>query len=237
MSSRQSQALEAIRKASDETGVDYQLMVSIATIESNLGANTVQHLKSGNRDYGLFQIMYKTWKGLQPGKAYSTDDYDQAIAAAKFLKQLIQSYGNNIGLIAIAYNKGTGVANFFKNGNEFNRENVRKIINKYWGNDENKVDELFNYPSKVTSIFNGNINELKREVNFAAKYSDYTAPEVQFSDFTYDKTKSFIVNLGRSKDSQRATSMALLAMVTNSNYNLLRERIRKSRLAQILKGR
>ena len=91
MSSRQSQALEAIRKASDETGVDYQLMVSIATIESNLGANTVQHLKSGNRDYGLFQIMYKTWKGLQPGKAYSTDDYDQAIAAAKFLKQLIGS--------------------------------------------------------------------------------------------------------------------------------------------------
>ena len=239
MNERQLRALETIRKVSDETGVSYDWMVTIASAESKLGIDTVQHLQNGDADFGLFQIMPSTWPGLQPDKAYSSNDYDQAIAGAKYIKQLAKKYDNNFELIAIAYNKGPGVANYFKNGVPFTKENVRKAVYRIWPGDESKVKELFEYkalnnnftPTSVTN--NSNDVGTTREANIT---NNYLASEPQFSDLRYDSQKSFLSNLGSSKDVQRITAMAKLAMVTNSG-DLLRQRIAKSKLAPILRGK
>lgn len=98
---------QAIRQASGEHGVSENIMRAFAHIES--GGRTGLESHTGVK--GLFQITGDTWKRVTGGAAYSTDPLAQSRVAARLISGLMKDYGNNLDLVAVAYNAGPTVAN------------------------------------------------------------------------------------------------------------------------------
>ena len=224
---------DAIRKASNETGVDYNTLVAFAAIESNFKLSAT----SQTSVRGLFQITGDTWNRYS-NKKYSTDPYDQAITASAILKDLLGKY-KSLPLVAIAYNAGPGVADQLK-GQALTNENIQKaVLNKssYWlkhGIDpKQKVKEVTDYPVRLGKAL-GTPFDLGPSISSTTTSGHVSSEPNIEPPQQYDKEKSFFENACNSSAFQKATTNIKKAFCTDDSA-LLRSKIEHSKLAPLLK--
>lgn len=185
---------QAIKNASEKTGVEENLLRAFASVESDYGRRT----SSRTGVQGLFQITGDTWKDIRTRHnltvGYSSDFNDQAYTAALEIMDLQNKYKDR-DLVAIAYNAGRGVANQVRD----NGRSTQAIINavEYFrsrgvaGFGPGKEAEVISYPDKIAKA-------LGQSTAIGGSYAinnTTTNPPIIEADVKYDKEKPFINNL------------------------------------------
>jgi hypothetical protein len=125
-----------INQASNQHKVNPNLVAAVIKAESNFKVNAQSHAGAG----GLMQLMPATAKGL--GVKDRFNPAQNVNGGTKYLRQMLEKYGNNRQLALAAYNAGPG--------------NVDKAIKKAGSRDWSKVSkylpkETRNYVPKVLS--------------------------------------------------------------------------------------
>lgn len=126
-----------INQASNQHKVNPNLVAAVIKAESNFKTNAKSHAGAG----GLMQLMPATAKGL--GVTDRFNPSQNVNGGTKYLRQMLEKYGNNRQLALAAYNAGPG--------------NVDKAIKKAGSKDWAKVSkylpkETRNYVPKVLSF-------------------------------------------------------------------------------------
>lgn len=118
---------EAVNKASEKYGVEKKFILAVIKQESNFNPEA----KSSAGALGLMQLMPGTAKSLGVSNAY---DIEQNVdGGTKYLRQLLDMYGNSKELALAAYNAGPGAVKKFGGIPNYKETQnyVRKVMQNY----------------------------------------------------------------------------------------------------------
>lgn len=125
---------EAVKKASAKYGIDQDLIMAIIKQESSFDSSAV----SAAGAMGLMQLMPGTAQSL--GVTNPFDVEQNVDGGTKYLKQLMNMYGNSKKMALAAYNAGAGTLDSRDVHNEYEIKNLsaetREYVNKvmdYYG--------------------------------------------------------------------------------------------------------
>jgi len=128
---------EAVDKASKKYNVDKKLIMSVINQESSFNPNAI----SNSGAQGLMQLMPATAKEL--GVKNSFDVAQNVEGGTKYLKGLLDMYGNSKEMALAAYNAGSGTV---KNRGMHNANEVYKM-----------PTETQNYVQKIIANYNNQV--------------------------------------------------------------------------------
>lgn len=124
---------EAVDKASKEYNVDKKLILAVIQQESSFDPNSV----SSAGAEGLMQLMPETAKELGVNNAFNIEQNVEG--GTKYLKNLLDMYGNSKEMALAAYNAGPGAVNsrgvrnasdIYKMSSE-TKDYVQKVMSNY----------------------------------------------------------------------------------------------------------
>jgi len=128
---------DAVDRASKKYGVDKKLIMSVINQESSFNPNSV----SNSGAQGLMQLMPATAREL--GVSNSFDVSQNVEGGTKYLKGLLEMYGNSKEMALAAYNAGSGTV---KNRGMHNASEVYKMP----AETQNYVEKIIsNYSKQV----------------------------------------------------------------------------------------
>lgn len=208
---------QAIENASKKTGVSESLLQAFAQVESNFQQNA----KSPTNVRGLFQITGSTWHSVR-GKdvKYSTDFNEQALTAALLIKKLLEEFNGDRNLTAIAYNAGSGVANFIKRHGGLSTQSVISAVHNERakgsaGFGYGKEKEVIQYPQKIAEALGEPITITDSIPAYTTNRDIGVSNSNQIAHYDYDDKKPFILN----NFAASAKQCASLATIPQSNIN------------------
>ncbi len=162
-----SSSLEQIfEEAAATYGVPKDLLKAIAKAESDFNPNAT----SGAGAQGIMQLMPATARSL--GVTDSYDPYQNIMGGAKYISQMLDSFGGNITMALAAYNAGPN-----------------NVI-KYGGVPPFK--ETQNYVVKVTEFMNGGISVPNVSYNVPGTHEDSYYQSVLDELFSYEDYLAFL---------------------------------------------
>ena len=92
----------AVPEASQTYGVDKDLLLAVASVESAFTPDAV----SSSGAVGIMQLMPSTAEGLGVSNPY--DAYQNIMGGANYIAQKLREYNGNVSLALAAYNAGSG---------------------------------------------------------------------------------------------------------------------------------
>ena len=147
-------------KASNITGVSEGLLIAVGKIES--GFNRLAKSSAGAR--GIMQIMPDTAAGLAkqlkiPTKNILTNSYENILAGATYLKQMMGMFDDNIQLALAAYNAGAGrVKSAIAKTGATAWDTVKKLLPK---ETQNYVDKVLGAMENLKTGYNNIVSNVK----------------------------------------------------------------------------
>ncbi|MER2105338.1 MAG: lytic transglycosylase domain-containing protein [Solibacillus sp.] len=118
-----------IQKAAKQYDVPEKLIASVMKQESNFNSTALSHAGAT----GLMQLMPATAKYL--GVQDATDPEQNIMGGAKYLRQMLDQFDNNISVALAAYNAGPGNVRKYDGIPPFKETTnyVKKVMNYYQG--------------------------------------------------------------------------------------------------------
>lgn len=157
---------QIFEEAAATYGVPKELLKAIAKAESDFNPNAT----SGAGAQGIMQLMPATAKSLGVTDAY--DPYQNIMGGAKYISEMLNTFGGNVTMALAAYNAGPN------------------NVAKYGGVPPFK--ETQNYVVKVTGFMNGGIEVPNISYNVPGTHEDSFYQSILDELFSYEDYLDFL---------------------------------------------